>query len=31
MGYPAAYIVVVLLQFAYYTVVWKKKTHERLI
>jgi putative MATE family efflux protein len=31
MGYPAAYIAVVCLQFAYYTLVWKKKTHERLI
>ena len=31
MGYPSAYFALVLLQFAYYAIVWKKKTHERLI
>ena len=31
MGYPIAYAVTVALQFAYYELVWKKKTHERLI
>jgi putative MATE family efflux protein len=31
MGYPIAYVASVVLQFAYYTFVWKKKTHERLI
>jgi putative MATE family efflux protein len=31
MGYPAAYVASVGLQYAYYTLVWKKKTHERLI
>jgi putative MATE family efflux protein len=31
MGYPIAYFASVCLQFAYYTLVWKKKTHERLI
>lgn len=31
MGYPIAYFASVCLQFAYYMVVWKKKTHERLI
>jgi putative MATE family efflux protein len=31
MGYPSAYCALVLLQFAYYAIVWKKKTHERLI
>ena len=31
MGYPVAYCVVVLLQFGYYELFWKRKTHERLI
>lgn len=31
MGYPAAFCASVLLQFAYYTFVWKRKTHQRLI
>jgi len=31
MGYPAAYIASLCLQFAYYALVWKKRTHERLI
>ncbi|HET9097529.1 MAG TPA: MATE family efflux transporter [Candidatus Baltobacteraceae bacterium] len=31
MGYPAAFIASVCLQFAYYAIVWRKKTHERLI
>jgi len=31
MGYPIAYVVVVLLQFTYYEFFWKRKTHERLI
>ncbi|MBV8530980.1 MAG: MATE family efflux transporter, partial [Candidatus Eremiobacteraeota bacterium] len=30
LGYPAAYCVVLTLQFCYYEFVWKKKTHERL-
>ncbi|MBV9271382.1 MAG: MATE family efflux transporter [Candidatus Eremiobacteraeota bacterium] len=31
MGYPIAFLVALGLQFSYYTFVWKKKTHERLI
>jgi hypothetical protein len=31
MGYPAAFVASVCLQFGYYLFVWKKKTHERLI
>jgi putative MATE family efflux protein len=31
MGYPIAFVVVVSLQYFYYTVFWKKRTHERLI
>jgi putative MATE family efflux protein len=31
MGYPAYFIVVVLLQYFYYTAFWKKQTHERLV
>jgi putative MATE family efflux protein len=31
IGYPASYCVVLALQFAYYTLVWKRKTHERLV
>ena len=31
MGYPIAFAASAALQFAYYTLVWKKKTHERLI
>jgi putative MATE family efflux protein len=31
MGYPIAFAAATCLQFAYYTFVWKKKTHERLI
>ncbi len=31
MGYPAAFVVVVLMQYAYYTFFWKKRTHERLV
>lgn len=31
MGYPLSYAVVLCLQFTYYTFVWKKKTHERLV
>ncbi|MEO6912643.1 MAG: MATE family efflux transporter [Candidatus Baltobacteraceae bacterium] len=30
-GYPAAFCVALALQFSYYTFVWKKRTHERLI
>jgi putative MATE family efflux protein len=30
LGYPAAYCVVLALQFGYYEFVWKRKTHERL-
>jgi putative MATE family efflux protein len=31
MGYPSAYFASLTLQFAYYLIVWKRKTHERLI
>jgi len=31
LGYPAAFCVVLALQFTYYEFVWKKKTHERLV
>jgi putative MATE family efflux protein len=31
MGYPIAFVVVVSLQYFYYTVFWKRRTHERLI
>jgi putative MATE family efflux protein len=31
MGYPIAFVVGVTLQFCYYEVFWKKKTHQRLI
>lgn len=31
MGYPLAFCVSLLLQFTYYKLVWKQKTHERLI
>jgi putative MATE family efflux protein len=31
MGYPIAFIVVLLMQTALYTFVWKKRTHERLV
>jgi putative MATE family efflux protein len=31
MGYPIAYGVVLLLQFGYYELFWKRMTHERLI
>lgn len=31
MGYPIAYACVLTVQFAYYELVWKKKTHERLV
>jgi putative MATE family efflux protein len=31
LGYPIAYCVVLTLQFCYYTFVWKRKTHERLV
>lgn len=31
MGYPIAFAVVVLLQFAYYELFWKRRTHERLV
>ena len=31
MGYPAAFIASLCLQFVYYAIVWRKKTHERLI
>ena len=30
-GYPAAFTTAVLLQYTYYTLVWKRKRHERLI
>ncbi len=31
MGYPIAFIVGLALQYAYYSLVWKKKTHVRLV
>lgn len=31
MGYPISFIVVVLLQYRYYELYWKKRTHERLV
>jgi putative MATE family efflux protein len=31
MGYPISFIVVVLLQYTYYTFFWKKRTHQRLV
>jgi len=31
MGYPISFVVVVLLQYSYYTFFWKKKTHQRLV
>lgn len=31
MGYPIAFCVGLALQFGYYELVWKKKTHERLV
>ncbi len=30
LGYPISYCVVLVLQFSYYTLAWKKKTHERI-
>jgi putative MATE family efflux protein len=31
LGYPISYCVALTLQFAYYTLVWKRRTHERLV
>ncbi len=31
MGYPISFMVVVLLQYRYYTLYWKKRTHARLV
>ncbi|HEY2475421.1 MAG TPA: MATE family efflux transporter [Candidatus Cybelea sp.] len=31
LGYPIAYSVALALQYSYYTFVWKRKTHERLV
>ena len=31
MGYPIAFAAALTAQFTYYTLVWKKKTHERLV
>lgn len=31
MGYPISFVVVVLLQYRYYELFWKKRTHERLV
>lgn len=31
MGYPISFIVVVLLQYRYYTFHWKQRTHARLV
>jgi len=31
IGYPAAFVVALILQFSYYSLVWKHKQHARLI
>ncbi len=31
VGYPVAFVVVVTLQFTYFTLFWKKRTHVRLV
>jgi putative MATE family efflux protein len=31
MGYPISFVVVVLLQYRYYELYWKKRTHARLV
>lgn len=31
LGYPVAYCVVLAMQFTYYELFWKRKTHERLV
>ena len=31
MGYPIAYVCTLIAQFTYYELVWKKKTHARLV
>jgi putative MATE family efflux protein len=31
MGYPISYVAVLCAQFTYYEMVWKKKTHERMV
>lgn len=31
LGYPISFVVVLCLQYAYYTFFWKKRTHERLV
>ena len=31
MGYPIAFCVSLALQFTYYSLFWKRKTHERLV
>lgn len=31
LGYPISYCVVLALQFSYYTFVWKRRTHARLV
>jgi putative MATE family efflux protein len=31
MGYPISFVVVLSLQYAYYELFWKRKTHERLV
>jgi len=31
LGYPISFIVVLGLQYGYYTLFWKKRTHERLV
>jgi putative MATE family efflux protein len=31
MGYPISFAVVLALQYRYYTLYWKKRTHERLV
>jgi putative MATE family efflux protein len=30
-GYPASFLVMLALQYAYYSVAWKRKTHRRLV
>ena len=31
LGYPISFIVVLMLQYSYYTFFWKRQTHERLV
>ena len=31
LGYPISFVVVLVLQYSYYTLFWKRRTHERLV